>query len=76
MDAVPNSKKFAVIQELFSKGYSLLLLCKLAQVSRSGFYKWVKRQASVSPKQQEDEAMKLRIVACYEKLKGFMVIAG
>lgn len=70
MNAVPNSKRFAVIHELFSKGYSLLLLCKLAQVSRSGFYKWMKRQAFVSPKQQEDEAMKRRIIECYEKLKG------
>ncbi|QSF46693.1 IS3 family transposase [Paenibacillus tianjinensis] len=70
MEAVPSSKKFEVIKELLQKKYSLILLCKLAGVSRSGFYKWMNRQTFVSPKQREDEAMKLKIVECYEKLKG------
>lgn len=70
MDAVPSSKKFAVIKELLHKKYNLTLLCNLAGVSRSGFYKWLNRQTFVSPKQREDEAMKLKIVECHEKLKG------
>lgn len=70
MDAVPSSKKFAVIKELLHKKYNLTLLCNLAGVSRSGFYKWLNRQTFVSPKQREDEALKLKIVECHEKLKG------
>lgn len=68
MDTVLHSKKFEVIEELLHKKYNLTLLCNLAGVSRSGFYKWVNRQMFVSPKQREDEAMKLKIVECYEKL--------
>lgn len=70
MDAVPSSKKFAVIKEMLHKNYGLSLLCKLAGVSRSGFYKWMNRQTFVSPKQREDEAIKLNIVECHERLKG------
>ncbi|WP_342426794.1 IS3 family transposase [Paenibacillus sp. FSL L8-0158] len=70
MEAVPKSKKFAVIQELLSKGHSIVLLCELAGVSKSGFYKWIKRKMFVSQKQREDETIKLKIMSCYEKLKG------
>ncbi|WP_404592961.1 hypothetical protein [Paenibacillus sp. RC73] len=55
MNAVPQGKKFALIQDLMSNGYNIVLLCRLAQVSRSGFYKWMKRQTFISPKQREDE---------------------
>ncbi|AET59161.1 transposase insK for insertion sequence element IS150 [Paenibacillus terrae HPL-003] len=72
MNAVPQGKKFALIQDLMSNGYNIVLLCRLAQVSRSGFYKWMKRQTFISPKQREDETMKLKIGACHEKMKGIL----
>ncbi|MBT2293147.1 transposase [Paenibacillus albidus] len=59
-----------MIKELLHKKYNLTLLCNLAGVSRSGFYKWMNRQTFVSPKPREDEVLKLKIVECYEKLKG------
>ncbi|MNS81696.1 hypothetical protein D3C71_2011590 [compost metagenome] len=64
MDAIPNNRKFAVIYKLFSKGnslYSCVDWLKCPEV----FYKWMKRQPFISPKQQEDKAIKRRIEACY-----------
>ncbi|KAE8561525.1 transposase [Paenibacillus polymyxa] len=55
---------------MLSKGHSIVLLCELAGASKSGFYKWIKRKMFVSQKQREDETMKIKIMACYEKLKG------
>jgi putative transposase len=43
---------------------SIQELCKIAGVSRSGYYKWVKRQERPSQKQLEDEQLK------HEELKG------
>jgi putative transposase len=37
---------------------SIQLLCEIAGVSRSGYYKWVKRQERPSQKQLEDRAAK------------------
>nr|WP_156510178.1 IS3 family transposase [Paenibacillus macquariensis] len=67
---MPSGKKFKVIKELVGNGYNVILLCQLANVSRSGFYRWVKRQVSSSPKRKEDEAMKLKIMECHGKLRG------
>ena len=49
---------------------STQLLCKIAQVSKSGYYKWLKRQESPTEKQLADEEIKKKIMECYEKLKG------
>jgi transposase InsO family protein len=70
MESVPCNKKFAIIKELTNRGFNVLLLCELAQVSRSGYYKWVKRQGFISPKQREEEQVKLKIVECYKEVKG------
>ncbi|MDR7319745.1 IS3 family transposase [Brevibacillus nitrificans] len=70
MDSVPYDQKFAVIKELTMRGYCVLLLCQLAQVSRSGYYKWVKRQEIVSPKQLEDQQLKWKITECCKEVKG------
>lgn len=70
MDSVPQSKKFAVIEDLANQGYSILLLCHLAQVSRSGYYKWVKRQLITTPKQLEDEQIKGKIAKCFKEVRG------
>lgn len=44
--------------------YSLAALCRVMQVSRSGFYAW--RGRGVSSRQQEDEALTQRICALFE----------
>ncbi|MGF9860127.1 hypothetical protein ABEX55_24260 [Priestia endophytica] len=45
-------ERYKEIQELAHQ-YPVQLLCDLARVSRSGYYKWIKRQTSSSPKQLE-----------------------
>ncbi|WP_205669455.1 IS3 family transposase [Brevibacillus formosus] len=70
MDSVPQSKRFAIVNDLVNQGYSILLLCHLAKVSRSGYYRWMKRQAITSPKQLEDEQVKEKIAECFHKVRG------
>ncbi|EOO62457.1 hypothetical protein IKE_05686 [Bacillus cereus VD196] len=70
MTAVSKGEKFEVIQELFEKGYTIALLCDIAKVSRSGYYKWLKRQTFLSEKQLEDISIKNKILECHKKLKG------
>ncbi|WP_179139778.1 hypothetical protein [Bacillus sp. CDB3] len=45
MKAVPAYKKYEVIQEMSKGMRSIQLLCKIAEVSRSGYYQWLKRQS-------------------------------
>jgi len=70
MDSVPRGKKFAVIEELAKQGYDISLLCHLAQVSRSGFYKWMKRQTTPSSKQLEDEQVMEKMAECFREVRG------
>lgn len=70
MHAVPVNKKFEVIKEMAERDYSIQQLCEIADVSRSGYYKWLKRQKFPSKKQLEDEEIKKKIMECHEKLKG------
>ncbi|REJ11756.1 MAG: hypothetical protein C6W58_17795 [Bacillaceae bacterium] len=44
MEAVPAHRKFTIIQEMAGCYGSIQLICELEGVSRSGYYKWVKRQ--------------------------------
>ncbi|EMJ4521320.1 hypothetical protein PIS74_001442 [Clostridioides difficile] len=42
-----NEDKYKVIQSLFNeKKASLIQLCKIAKVNRSGYYKWLNRDKS------------------------------
>jgi putative transposase len=70
MEAVPAHKKFAIIQEMAGCYSSIQLLCEIAGVSRSGYYKWVKRQERPSRKHLEDEQLKEKIKECHEEVKG------
>jgi transposase InsO family protein len=70
MEAAPAHKKYAVIQEMSGRDYPIQLLCEIAGVSKSGYYKWIKRQESPSEKQIEDEIIKKKIMECHLKLKG------
>ncbi|MCQ5366181.1 IS3 family transposase [Anoxybacillus salavatliensis] len=70
MEAVPADKKFAIIQEMAGCHGSIQQLCEMAGVSRSGYYKWVKRQERPSQKQVEDERLKKKIEECYQERKG------
>ncbi|MCP6684199.1 IS3 family transposase [Bacillus nakamurai] len=67
---VPTRRKFEVVKEMSAETYSIQLLCQIAGVSKSGYYKWLRRQTSPSEKQIEDESMKKNIMECHKKLRG------
>ncbi|MFS0639256.1 IS3 family transposase, partial [Mesobacillus foraminis] len=50
--------------------YPIQLLCEILCVSKSGYYKWVKRQLCPSERQLEDEEIKKKILGCHYKFKG------
>lgn len=50
--------------------YPIQLLCKIAGISRSNYYKWLKRQEFPTEKQLKDEEIKKKIMECHKKLKG------
>ncbi|WP_433959064.1 IS3 family transposase [Cytobacillus horneckiae] len=70
MDEVPAKKKYNVINEMSLRGYPIQLLCSIAGVSKSGYYKWVKRHLSSSQKQIENQVIKKKILECHKKVKG------
>ncbi|MGD7664742.1 leucine zipper domain-containing protein, partial [Brevibacillus laterosporus] len=49
--------EFKIITEL-AKRFPVSLLCKIAQVSRSGYYKWLRYQEYPSQKQKEEQKLK------------------
>jgi putative transposase len=59
-----------IIHEMAGHHISIQELCKMAGVSRSGYYNWVNRQKHPSQKQLEDEQLKKKIEECHKKLKG------
>jgi putative transposase len=63
------SIRYQIILEL-STDYSVSFLCELAKVSKSGYYKWLKRKDIMTPKQQENEIIKNYIVDVYEESNG------
>lgn len=64
-----KQNRYRIIKEM-SANYSVTLLCETAGVSRSGYYKWLKRQGMVTPKQKEDAYLKELILSCHQKMKG------
>jgi putative transposase len=56
--------------ESLSGEYSVLALCKLAQVSRSGYYKWLRRSPEKTRKQQEDEQLLAWLKEGHQAVKG------
>ncbi|GIN84798.1 hypothetical protein J6TS2_11840 [Heyndrickxia sporothermodurans] len=70
MEKVSTHKKYEVVKEMSEGNYSIQMLCKIAGVSKSGYYKWLKRKESPTEKQLEDEEIKKKIMKCHEKLKG------
>jgi len=67
MEAVPIHEKFTIIQTMADR-YSIQMLCTLAEVSRSGYYKWLIRMQSPSAKRLEDEQIKEKVKECHEKI--------
>jgi putative transposase len=49
-------------------GFSIQLLCKVAAISRSSYYKWLNRE--VSFQEQENEQLANAMILLYEKVEG------
>ncbi|KQL45974.1 integrase [Brevibacillus choshinensis] len=64
-----RQQAFVIIAEL-SAQYSVSLLCRLAGVSRSGYYKWYERQWKMTTRQRENEWLKTRIIVCRKQTRG------
>ncbi|MGW8826116.1 IS3 family transposase [Paenibacillus lautus] len=48
----------------------MALLCELAGIARSSYYKWAARKNNPTPKQIEEQALKEKILECHTQLKG------
>ncbi|QWH64245.1 IS3 family transposase (plasmid) [Bacillus mycoides] len=70
MKVVSKTKKFEIIHEMKKTGYTVTILCDIAGVTRSGYYKWILRHTTPSKKQSEDIEIKKKILACHKKLRG------
>ncbi|MBT2756819.1 IS3 family transposase [Mesobacillus foraminis] len=76
MEAIPTRKKYKIISEMSGGNYPIQLLCEILCVSKSGYYKWVKRQLCPSERQLEDEEIKKKILGCHYKFKGIYGYRG
>ncbi len=65
----PTKIKYKLINQLKSK-YTVSLLCKIANVSRSGYYKWFQGIVIPSETKLHDEELKKVILKVYNKFKG------
>lgn len=61
--------KYQTVQNL-SNEYAVQALCKLAQVSRSGYDKWLRRSLEKTRKEQEDEQLLAWLKEGYQAVKG------
>lgn len=61
--------KYLTIEQLAVK-YPVSMLCAIANVCRSSYYKWLRGKQNPSPKKLEDEAIKEKIMECHRRLKG------
>lgn len=60
--------EFKTIEKLKQKGYKISYLCEVLGVSRSAYYKWLKREPS--PSQLRLESLMEQIQDAYDKYKG------
>jgi len=65
----PKKLQFSFIREL-SPTHRVSWLCQLANVSRAGYYKWLKRQSHMTAKDREDERLKSLLQAGYNHHRG------
>ncbi|MGE6231435.1 IS3 family transposase [Paenibacillus chitinolyticus] len=56
--------------EALAVDYPVVLLCELAGVVRSSYYKWRTVKRKPSPKRTEEHTMKEKILECHTRLKG------
>ena len=64
-----HSKLYESIHSL-SSTYPVQALCKLAELSRSGYYKWLRRPLEGTVKQQEDQQILVWLKEGFQAVKG------
>ncbi|AYF85307.1 IS3 family transposase [Bacillus thuringiensis] len=69
-DSEAKIKRLEAENEMLETGYTVTLLCAIAGVNRSGYYKWIKRHAVPSKRKLADTAFKKKILECHTKLRG------
>ncbi|MEK4508020.1 IS3 family transposase [Paenibacillus anaericanus] len=67
---VSKVSQYELVNQLVSAGYNITLLCEIAKVSRSGYYKWIRRMLTPSSKQLMDEELKEKIMEVHQRLHG------
>ncbi|WJH35169.1 IS3 family transposase [Paenibacillus sp. CC-CFT747] len=60
---------YQAIEEL-APSYPITLLCRLAGVARSSYYKWAARKQHPTAKQIQDDELKVKIMECHTHVKG------
>ncbi|XKE55653.1 IS3 family transposase [Sutcliffiella horikoshii] len=69
MSQIRHEEKYLAIQELEQEeGFSIVMLCDIAEIARSAYYKWLKREPS--KREQESEKLMKEITTIFEKVKG------
>lgn len=79
MGATEGAKKrvnrivqYELVEQLTDIGYNITLLCEIAKVSRSGYYKWIRKKLTPSPKQLMDQDLKEKILEGHQRLHGIL----
>lgn len=65
----PKKVRFTFIRELSSIN-QVSWLCRIASVSRAGYYKWLKRQAHITAKDREDQKLQILLQSGYLRNRG------
>ncbi|MEH7351679.1 IS3 family transposase [Gottfriedia acidiceleris] len=60
-----KSIEYSIIHELKNQ-FTIVILCKIAGVSKSGYYKWLARQSSPTKKDLEDQSIVKKIIECQQ----------
>lgn len=69
LSAVQHENIYRAVQAVQQKGhFSVNLLCQIAKISRSSYYKWIKRQ--ISPREQVNKELIEAMILLYEKVEG------
>lgn len=62
-------KAFLAIKDMSTR-YPVSLLCQIAGVSRSGYYKWLRQLGVIFPKYLEDQYLKEKLLECHREVNG------
>jgi putative transposase len=69
LSQVRHEKIYLAIQAVHEKNHcSISLLCQIAGIPRSSYYKWLKRK--VSPREQENQQLIKAMILLYDKVEG------